>query len=238
MSKNPQSSFDFGGAVIATEKPVRIERVVQLPKFNTIDMSNVPTMTYDQTVNRISELIKSGNIKRSDKYFRWCLTYEPFIQTVKFSGDVDGLSGEYEVRAVAWSDSAVYLDVFNNGGEHIPIDEFLNRCDAAGAYTKSAWMLTHDKPHMTPSDLIEFYRIRQHIKPYPVGFGTYQECEEIINVLLEWNRNHIPSDEELIADKALDFMRVQRKKGELERTRCMNGECIGSYLISASETSF
>lgn len=238
MSKNPQSSFDFGGSVIDTAPKQKPTPKIELPKFNTIDMSSVPVMSYEETIARISELIKSGNIKRSDKYFRWSLTYEPFIQKKTFNGGFDGCDGEYEVRAVSWSDSSVFLDVFNNGGEHLPANEFLNLCDAAGAYTKTAWGLIYSRPDFTPFDLILFYRIRECIKPYIVGYGTYQECEEIINVLLEWNRNHIRPDEELLADNALNFMRVQRKKGEIERTRCMNGECIGSYLIPTSENSF
>ncbi|MDO9304601.1 MAG: hypothetical protein Q7T77_04690 [Sulfuricurvum sp.] len=232
MLKPIAPSFDFGGSFIETIPQPKPKVTIQL---TTADFSKVPQMSYQVVLDKMKEMIQKGVLKQSDLYHRIFLSYQPII-SINSNPDVRLIPGEYRVDFVHWSDSAVYLDIYNNGGKDLPTDEFLNLCDAAGAYTKRAWMSYADNPKITPTYLMEFFNIQSRVRPAYIGSGTKQECENLINIIVEWNRNHIRSLQDMTSDNTLNFIRIHRRKGEIETTKCMNGDCIG--VIFARETNF
>lgn len=231
MSKPIAPSFDFGGSFIET---------ATLPKpkpksvLTAADFSKVPELDRETVLSKLKEFIEKGILKQSDKYHRIFLAYQPIITLNKHNSYPT--TGEYRLEVVHWSDSAVFLDVFNNGGKEMQTYDFLNLCADSGAYTKRAWELLRDRPGTTPSDVMEFFAIESRVKYMYKGGGTKLECEELSDVLIEWNRNHILPIEELMADTSLNFIREHRRKGEIESTKCMNGECIG--VIFSREMNF
>lgn len=231
MSKNPQSSFDFGGSFIDTAPKIEAPKLKQY----SLDWSKVPTMQHDQILSELKELINAEKLKQTDKYFRLSLSYEPIIK--QYSEVSNIFPYHFHIHATHWSDSAIYLDVFNDGGAEMKSEDFLNRCDQLGAYTKTCWKLLYEDQSLTPEYFIDHFHIRDRIKPTYIGAAdSIEECKHIIEVLIEWNRNHIKPIEEMVEDKTYNFIRITRKKGEIESTKCMNGECIG--VIFAREMNF
>lgn len=227
------SIFDFLEPLAEVPKPANRtiikKEIPQKAKLSTLDYSDVPSVALNELLSQMQDLIKSGVIKQTDKYFRLWLGYRPNVVKAP-------LDDSYNVMAIAWSDSAIYYDIFNNGGEVMSTEEYLNACDAAGAYTKRAWQFYYDDKSVTPAKIIEFFKIKEHIRAVSFANGTKEECEKAAQILIEWNKNHIKSLEELHADKSYDFIRIHRRKGEIESTRCMNGECIGG--IMTRETAY
>lgn len=200
-------------------------------KLSSLDYSDIPEVNLNVLLEEMQELIKKGIISQSDKYYRLWLGYRPNV--------VKSLANDsYNIMAIAWSDSAIYYDVFNNkDGINMTTENYLNTCSLMGAYTKAAWeFYNSDKQNITPSNIMERFKINEHIRAVIFGSGTKEDCERAANMLIEWNRNHIKDLKELHADKIYDFIRIHRRKGEIESTRCMNGECIGGILIR--ETAF
>lgn len=198
-----------------------------------VSKEEIPSCSREVVLDQMRTIIKAGILKQSDKYHR---LREGFIPIICANDPKSIIQGKYRVDAYHWSDSAVFYDVYINGGETMPVVYFLNRCGELGAYTKAAWgCFAHDQT-ITPQYLIERYKIKEHVKPTFIASGTYEECIEAIKTVVEWNRAHIGTLEEMVEDKDLNFIRIHRKKGEIESTRCMNGECIG--VIFASETTF
>lgn len=215
MVKITQSNiFDF-----LEKEPEKKEITI----VNLENYEHIPVMEHDEILKEMQELISNGTIKQTDKYFRLSLSYIPHIEK---SYDEDN----YVVIALAWSDSAVYNYVYENGGYEISTQEYLNYCDSFGAYTKRAWEIFNANPKTTPKDFMEMFKIKEHIRPLIFANGTHEECEKALAVLVDWNRTHIKSLSELQADTKYNFIRINRKKGEIESTRCMNGECIGGIL--------
>jgi len=217
------SLFDFLEPTVEVSEPIKKEEPKAI-KVSSLDYSDVEKMELEDLLVQIKDLIQTGVIKQTDKYFRLWLGYRPNIVKAPLDDD------SYNVMAIAWSDSAIYYDVFNNGGEVMSTEEYLNACDAAGAYTKRAWQHYYDDKSTTPANIMEFFKIKEHIRAVAFANGSKEECERAAQVLIEWNRNHIKSLEELHADKSYDFIRIHRRKGEIESTRCMNGECIGGIM--------
>lgn len=219
--------FDFlEDQTVEAPEPLKEAKISIEPKeikISTLDYSDVPETNIEDLLSQMQGLIKSGVIKQTDKYFRLWLGYRPNVIKASFNDT-------YNVMAIAWSDSAIYYDIFNNGGEQMSTEDYLNACDVAGAYTKRAWQHFNDNKNITPANIIEFFKIKEHIRAVIFANGTKEECEKAAQVLIEWNRNHIKSLEELHADKRYDFIRIHRRKGEIESTRCMNGECIGGIM--------
>lgn len=193
----------------------------------------IPRYSREIVLEQMRILIKTGILKQSDKYHR---LREGFIPTIRSNDPNSIIQGEYRVDAYHWSDSAVFYDVYTNGGEAMTVFDFLNRCGELGAYTKTAWgCFAHDQTIM-PQYLIEKYRIKEHVKPSFLASGTYEECVRAIKTIVEWNRAHIGSIDEMVEDKGLNFIILHRRKGEIESTKCMNGDCIG--VIFARETNY
>lgn len=190
--------------------------------------SNKSNMQLDVLLEQMKELIDKKVLQRTDKYFNLELSYEPNI--IKLDN-----SDVFHLLALAWSDSAVYNNVFENDNWK-DTEEYLNICDSLGAYTKKAWELLHSNKNLTPKDFMEKFKIKEHIRPMIFATGSIEDCERALNILVEWNLNHIKPLTELQEDSKYDFIKVSRKKGEIESTRCMNGECIGG--IMTRETAF
>lgn len=192
---------------------------------------DIPTLSREEILEKLRVLIKAGVLKQSDKYLR---LRDGFIPTLSKNTSYGLSQGEYRVDAYYWSDSAVYYDVYLNGGSEMSVVDFLNACSERGAVTKTAWGdYAHDKS-LLPSYFIERYRIEEHVRLMFLASGTYDECVESIKAVYEWNRNHIGPLSEMIEDKELNFIRINRKKGEIESTRCMNGDCLGVMFMSVS----
>lgn len=199
---------------------------IKIEKLTEIEYSDVLEFTHDEVLDKIKALLDEGIIKQTDKYFRFILGVRPEVK----KASLPYAHNEYILLATYWSDSAVYLDVFNHGQNDMTTREFLNTCSELGAYTKMAWEYYGNNSSCTPEQIIEKYRIREHVKHVIVANGSKEDCERAHDVLIEWNRNHIKSLEELQKDKKYDFIRVTRKKGEITHTKCMDGECIGGVL--------
>ncbi len=183
----------------------------------------VPTMELSELLTKMQDLIKKDVMKQTDKYFRLSLSYQPHIVKTDYCDN-------YMVIALAWSDSAVYNEVFENGGNKMSTEEYLNLCDSLGAYTKVAWQNYHDDKTITPSKIMEKFKIKEHIRPISFATGSKEDCEDALKILIEWNTHHIKPLSELHANTEYNFIRIHRRKGEIESTRCMNGECIGGIL--------
>lgn len=219
--------FDIIKQLLNEEKK---DKIVQLQE------RDIPNLSREEVLEKLKILIKAGVIKQSDKYLRLRAGFVPSLCQNKSYG----LSqGEYRADAYYWSDSAVYYDVYHNGGSEMSVVDFLNACSERGAVTKTAWGdYTHNKL-LTPRYFMEKYRIEEHVKPMFLASGTYDECVEAIKVVCEWNRHHIGPLSEMIEDKELNFIRISRKKGEIESTRCMNGDCLGVIFMSvAAENAY
>jgi predicted transcriptional regulator len=70
----------------------------------------VPNIQIDKLLERMKSLIEKGIIKQTDKYFRLSFSIQP---TVEKSAYTD----EFILVCLAWSDSAVYNDVYEKGGK-------------------------------------------------------------------------------------------------------------------------
>ena len=221
--KTQLNLFDFleQEQIIQTTKSIKPQDI----KLINIDYSHIPTMGIDVLLEQMKNLIEKGVMKQTDKYFRLSLSYEPHIIQNEFDES-------YSVIALAWSDSAIYNYVFENGGRELSSEDYLNTCDSFGAYTKRAWQILHDDKNTTPKDFMEIFKIKEHIRPISFANGSKEDCETALHILIDWNKNHITSITELQSETKFNFIRISRRKGEIERTRCMNGECIGSYLMS------
>ncbi|MCG3684453.1 hypothetical protein L5F43_03840 [Aliarcobacter butzleri] len=192
-------------------------------KLVNIDYSNIPNIEIDELLSQIQDLINKKVLERTDKYFRLCLSFKPYVIKSEFSET-------YMLMALAWSDSAIYNYIFENGGNKLSTEKYLNICDSNGAYTKRAWEVFNEDRSLTPKDLMKKFDIKGHIRPISYANGSKEDCERALNVLIEWNINHIKSLSELQADNKYNFIRIHRRKGEIESTRCMNGECIGGIM--------
>jgi len=192
---------------------------------------DIPDLSKEEVLEKLKLLIKAGVLKQSDKYLR---LRAGFIPTLRRNKSYGLSQGDYRADAYYWSDSAVYYDVYHNGGSEMSVVDFLNACSERGAVTKTAWGdYAHDKS-LLPSYFIERYRIEEHVRLMFLASGTYDECVEAIKAVYEWNRHHIGTLAEMIEDKELNFIRINRKKGEIESTRCMNGDCLGVMFMSVS----
>lgn len=220
-----ESSFDL----IINEAVIMADNLSGMQMLLTKDEGG----SYTKVTDDLRRLIKEGIIQPSDKYLRLWRGASP-VAYKNPQGSI--VKGEWRVDAIYWSDSAVFYEIYNNGGKDMDTVDYLNACDAAGAYTKTAWGRYAVDKSVTPKDIMESFRINEHIRPSYLATGTKEECDEAIKVVLEWNCYHIKSLNEMLQDKKLNFIRVNRKKGEIESTRCMNGDCIG--VIFAKETSF
>jgi len=214
MKNSKLNLFNFQEKIIAEEKQNNI------PKL--IDYSNIPTMELNSLLEQMQELINSGVLKQTDKYFRLELSFEPYVS----KSESDEL---YMLIALAWSDSAVYNLVFENENWNTT-EEYLNLCDSKGAYTKRAWSLFNENRNITPEYFMETFRIKEHLRPMIFATGTKEECERAFNILIDWNKNHIKPSSQLQENPIFNFIKISRKKGEIESTRCMNGECIGGIM--------
>ena len=201
--------------------------------IHQLSKEEIPRCSREEVLERMKILINAGILKQSDKYHR---LREGFIPTIQLNDPNSIVQGEYRVDAFHWSDSAVFYDVYNNGGAELTVIDFLNRCGELGAYTKIAWGYFAHNQTIAPSSLLERYKIKEHVKTAFIASGTYNECLDVIRAVVEWNRAHIGPLEEMIGDKDLNFIRIHRRKGEIESTKCMNGDCIG--VIFASETTY
>jgi len=184
------------------------------------DVVNIP---YEIVLQQLSELISNEIIPRSDKFLKLHLNYLPVIEKVE---------NGYILLATYWSDSAVYLDIFKNGGELLNTKDFLNACDEAGAYTKMAWEKYQEDMSTTPKDIIKHYRIVEHVRTKILASGTHEECLRAYQTLVVWNRDYMEPLHTLEENKELKFIKISRKKGQIERTKCMDGECVGGIMIS------
>ncbi len=209
-NKKQTNIFDFLNEEIQTQN-------IEVP---TIE---VPSIHLEELLERMKALIEKGIIKQTDKYFRLSFSILPIVENSAYTE-------EFILTCLAWSDSAVYNDVYENGGKCLKTDEYLNRCDSLGAYTKVAWGVFYENKNITPSFLMEKFNIKEHIRPMIFATGTKEDCEEALKVLVEWNKFYIKPLSELHADSRFNFIRISRRKGEIESTRCMNGECIGGIL--------
>lgn len=230
MNAHVQSDiYDFFSQSSTITMP-SIVRKVETSLFMP-DYSDFPFMERSDLLSQMQVLIKSGTLIQSDKYLHLWLNRKPFVEK-------DLLKDLYRVRAVTWSDSALFLQVYlNNGGQNMSTEEFLNKCDALGAYTKSSWSRYFEDKSITPSILMDLFKIEEHVAYVEYAKGTKEECESALHLLIDWNRNHITNLTEMQADNSLDFIRIKRKKGEIESTKCMNGECVTQIILSR-ENSF
>ncbi|AHJ13092.1 hypothetical protein [Sulfurospirillum multivorans] len=215
--------FDFlpqSSTMVIPSSVKKVETSLSLP-----DYSDIPFIERLDLLSQMQALIKSGTLIQSDKYLRLWLNRKPFVEK-------DLLQDLYRVRAVTWSDSALFLQIYLTGGRDMSTEEFLNRCDALGAYTKSSWARYFEDKSITPSILMDLFKIEEHVAYVECAKGTKEECELALHLLIDWNRNHIASLAEMQADSSLDFIRIKRKKGEIESTKCMNGECVAQIILS------
>lgn len=189
------------------------------------DYSSFSPIDRNELLLKMERLIKSGVLNQSDKYLRLWLYKKPFVEK-------HPLQDLYRVCAVTWSDSAIFMQVYLNGGQNMSTEEFLNKCDVLGAYTKSSWTRYFADKSITPSALMDMFKIEEHVLYVERAKGTKEECELALHLLIDWNINHIASLSEMQADTSLDFIRIKRKKGEIESTKCMNGECIGQIILT------
>lgn len=207
MNKTQTNIFDF------------LNNINQLTTIN----HPIPTMELDTLLSKMKELIDKGVMKQTNKYFRLCLSYKPHI--VKADN-----SDSYMVIALAWSDSAVYNDVYENNGHRMSTEEYLNACDSFGAYTKRAWEIYFEDNSIKPSNFMELFKIKEHLRPISFASGSKEDCEDAFTILVDWNTHHIKPLSELQEDNQFNSIREHKRKGEIESTRCMKGECIGGIL--------
>lgn len=225
--------FDFiPPSATITMPTLQEKRIVQplAPLYNLPDYSSFSSIARNDLLANMQILIKSGVLVQSDKYLHLWLYRCPIVEK-------DIFENFYRVRAVTWSDSALFLQVYLQGGKEMSTEEFLNKCNELGAYTKTSWARYFDDKSITPSHLIELFKIKEHVAMVELAKGTKEECELALHILIEWNRNYITSLAEMQKDTNLDFMRIKRKKGEIESTKCMNGECVAQIILSR-ENSF
>ena len=226
MTRHTQSNiFDFIPEPAMIQTPSQKNSTPKNHSFNLPNYEDSPIVERTELLKNMQELIKKGVLIQSDKYLRLWLYRKPFAEK-------DMVQDFYHVRAIALSDSALFLQVYLNGGQEMNTEEYLNACDALGAYTKNAWARYFNDKSITPSDLIEQFKIEEHVAFVEYAKGTKEECELALHLLIEWNRNHISSLAEMQADTSLDFIRIKRKKGEIESTKCMNGDCIAQIILS------
>lgn len=188
---------------------------------NTYQSTSI--MELDTLLSKMKELINKGVMKQTNKYFRLCLSYKPHIVKADYCDT-------YMVMALAWSDSAIYNDVYENNGHSLSTEEYLNTCDSLGAYTKRAWEIYFENNSIKPSDFMELFKIKEHLRPIGFANGSKEDCEEALNILIDWNTHYIKPTSELQEDSQFNFIREHKRKGEIESTRCMRGECIGGIL--------
>lgn len=226
MTRHTQSNiFDFISESAMIKTPSKSENVFKSLSFDLPDYKDFIYLERTELLKKMQELIKEGVLIQSDKYLRLWLYRKPFVEK-------DMMQDFYRVRAIALSDSALFLQVYLNGGQEMNTEKYLNACDALGAYTKSAWARYFNDKSITPSVLIEQFKIEEHVAFVEYAKGTKEECELALHLLIEWNRSHISSLAEMQADTSLDFIRIKRKKGEIESTKCMNGDCIAQIILS------
>jgi len=216
MKNKQKNLFNF-----QDEDTTKTNKTKSEKKVIKIDYSEVPTMDLENLLEQMQVLITNGIIKQTDKYFRLELSFKPYVTKLE-----DSL---FVVIALAWSDSAVYNFVFENEIWKTT-EEYLNICDSKGAYTKRAWSLFNEDRSIAPNDFMELFKIKEHLRPMIFATGTKEECENAFNILVEWNRNHIKPLSQLQDNPIFNFIKISRRKGEIESTRCMNGECIGGIL--------
>ncbi|MCT7603424.1 hypothetical protein N5U17_04190 [Aliarcobacter butzleri] len=48
-------------------------------KLVNIDYSNIPNIEIDELLSQIQDLINKKVLERTDKYFRLCLSFKPYI---------------------------------------------------------------------------------------------------------------------------------------------------------------
>lgn len=83
------------------------------------------------------------------------------------------------------------------------------------------------------------FRIHEGIRPLIYASGSKEACEEVATLITDWNLNYLHTFQSPELEDKLSFMRKSKpKKGEITRTKCMDGECIGTYLLGTRETNF
>lgn len=183
----------------------------------------VPSIHLEELLERMKALIEKGIIKQTDKYFRLSFSILPIVENSAYTE-------EFILTCLAWSDSAVYNDVYENNNHSLSTEEYLNACDSLGAYTKRAWEIYFENNSIKPSDFMELFKIKEHLRPIGFANGSKEDCEEALNILIDWNTHYIKPTSELQEDSQFNFIREHKRKGEIESTRCMRGECIGGIL--------
>lgn len=146
--------FDFlprSSTMVIPSSVKKVETSLSLPNY-----SDFPFIERSDLLSQMQALIKSGTLIQSDKYLRLWLNRKPFVEK-------DLLQDLYRVRAVTWSDSALFLQVYLSGGQDMSTEEFLNRCDTLGAYTKSSWARYFEDKSITPSALMDLFKIEEHV---------------------------------------------------------------------------
>ena len=134
MTSHTQSNiFDFIPESAMIQTPQKSDTVIKSHSDSLPDYENFAFIERIELLRKMQDLINKGVLIQSDKYLRLWLHRKPFVEQ-------DMMQDFYRVRAIALSDSALFLQAYLNGGQEMNTEEFLNTCDALGAYTKSAWV--------------------------------------------------------------------------------------------------
>lgn len=179
----------------------------------------------DKLLERMRKAVESGLMNKSDKCHKIDTGYP--IEIVK-------LCNGYGVRATGISDSSIWLRVYESGLGDTP-RSFLNACDAAGAYTKTAWELLGRQSGITVAQMITHFNIRGSIRPLlRTNEISREDAEAMAALLREWAvvREQI-TDEECFVMNQLNFLRKsRRKKNNEQEPGCFDGLCIDRQLAN------
>lgn len=191
----------------------------------------INTKSMDDLLERMKHYIDTKVLFKTETHYKMFMKREPRIVP---SWD----KKQFDLIFTPWSSSSCFLHVFEEYGDEISSKTFLNEIEKLGGYTASVWPVIQDK-NIKPSNLIEMFRIHEGIRSLIYATGSKEVCEEVAKLIIDWNLNYLHTFEMPELEDKLSFMRKSKpKKGEIERTRCMDGECIGTYLLGTRETSF
>lgn len=187
---------------------------------NIITSTAKSTPDYKELLQKIQNYIASDILKKSDKYFRLWLKYgyEPSIE-LNPNGNAAGAKEEYNLLCYPFSDSVVFQSVHRMYPHSKPF-VFLQECKKHGAYTAVAEQFYKDSiddfyqngTEITVEDILEKFHIDTHVRRIIYATGTYEECLDIQNALVAWNRQYIQTLEAMQQDKELNFMRATKLK--------------------------
>lgn len=193
----------------------------------------VQKISKEDILARMKTYIENKILNKTEVHYRMFLRRKHRLSPDSY------IKNKFDLIFTPWSSSACYLEVYEDYGDQISTKDYLNEVERRGAQTVRVWEAFVNNPELKPLDIINKFMVRENIRDLIYANGTKEECDEIAELIIQWNLHCLPTYDMTTIEKIpeLEFMRKSNpKKGELTSTRCMNGECIGGILTR--ETAF